>query len=30
MHREYFGGRELNDGIDPDITVAFGAASILD
>lgn len=27
--REYF-GKELNDHIDPDITVAYGAASILD
>jgi molecular chaperone DnaK (HSP70) len=27
--REYF-GKELNDNIDPDITVAYGAASILD
>ena len=27
--REYF-GKELNDRIDPDVTVAYGAASILD
>jgi molecular chaperone DnaK (HSP70) len=27
--REYF-GKELNDHIDPDVTVAYGAASILD
>lgn len=27
--REYF-GKELNDHIDPDITVAYGAASIID
>ena len=29
MLRSYF-GKELNDHIDPDITVAYGAASILD
>lgn len=29
MLREYF-GKELNDHIDPDITVAYGAASIID
>ena len=28
-HREFF-GKELNDHIDPDVTVAYGAASILD
>jgi molecular chaperone DnaK (HSP70) len=28
--REFFGGKELNDRIDPDVTVAFGAASVLD
>jgi molecular chaperone DnaK (HSP70) len=27
--REYF-GKELNDKIDPDVTVAWGAASVLD
>lgn len=27
--REFF-GKELNDHIDPDVTVAYGAASILD
>lgn len=27
--REYF-GKDLNDHIDPDVTVAYGAASILD
>jgi hypothetical protein len=30
LFREYFGNLELNDRIDPDITVAYGAASILD
>jgi molecular chaperone DnaK (HSP70) len=29
MLRQFF-GRDLNDHIDPDITVAYGAASILD
>ncbi len=29
MLREYF-GKELNDYIDPDVTVAYGAASVLD
>jgi molecular chaperone DnaK (HSP70) len=28
--REYFDGKELNDRIDPDVTVAYGAASVLD
>lgn len=28
--REFFDQKELNDHIDPDITVAYGAASILD
>jgi heat shock protein 5 len=28
--RDYFGKERLNDHIDPDITVAYGAASILD
>jgi hypothetical protein len=28
-YREYF-GKELNDKIDPDVTVAWGAASVLD
>lgn len=28
-NREYF-GKELNDQIDPDVTVAWGAASVLD
>jgi molecular chaperone DnaK (HSP70) len=28
-NREFF-GKELNDHIDPDVTVAYGAASILD
>jgi molecular chaperone DnaK (HSP70) len=27
--REFFGKEHLNDHIDPDITVAYGAASIL-
>jgi hypothetical protein len=30
MCREYFNNMNLNDRIDPDITVAYGAASILD
>jgi molecular chaperone DnaK (HSP70) len=29
IKREYF-EKELNDHIDPDVTVAYGAASILD
>ena len=29
LYRDYF-GKELNDHIDPDVTVAYGAASILD
>jgi molecular chaperone DnaK (HSP70) len=28
--RDYFGREDLNDKIDPDVTVAHGAASILD
>jgi molecular chaperone DnaK (HSP70) len=29
--REYFGaGTNINDSIDPDVTVAYGAASIID
>ena len=28
-HRDFF-GKPLNDHIDPDVTVAYGAASILD
>jgi molecular chaperone DnaK (HSP70) len=28
--KDYFGKERLNDDIDPDITVAYGAASILD
>ena len=29
LYRDYF-GKDLNDHIDPDVTVAYGAASILD
>jgi len=29
VDREYF-QKELNDHIDPDVTVAYGAASVLD
>jgi hypothetical protein len=29
VHRLFF-GKELNDHIDPDVTVAYGAASIMD
>lgn len=28
--REYFQKEQLNDHIDPDVTVAYGAASVLD
>jgi hypothetical protein len=30
MLRDRFGGAKLRDDIDPDVTVAYGAASIID